>query len=446
MHVQPDTPFSPTRVPFFYGWVILGLGAIGVLMSAPGQTVGVSAFTDFLIRDLGITRTTLSLSYLIGTLSSSLILSRAGHAYDVHGARIMGTVVAVALGTVLLLLSVIPAIVAGVGRVVPSIPVAPLTFVVMTLGFFALRFFGQGVLALVARNMVLKWFELRRGLANALVGVATTVGFSASPVLFDGMIGSYGWQGAWQIIGVVVAIPFALFFLLLARDNPQECGLEADNGVVPVRKRVAPEVHPSAQFTLPEARRTLTFWVFLGIITLASMYFTGLTFNIVSVFAEAGMDRARAVSIFLPSSIIALVLNLLAGWVSDHIRLKYLVILQGIGIVLSTLAMLTLSAPGAVALLIIGNGINSGMFGIVMNVPWPRFFGTVHLGRISGFAAGWGVAGSALGPYLFSLSLDVFGGYGAASIITLVVSVALVAAAPFANRPEAPQRVPESQG
>jgi hypothetical protein len=50
------------------------------------------------------------------------------------------------------------------------------------------------------------------------------------------------------------------------------------------------------------------------------------------------------------------------------------------------------------------------------------------------------VAGSALGPYLFSLSLDVFGGYGAASIITLGVALGIVAAAPFANRPEAPER------
>lgn len=414
------------------------MGTLGVLMSAPGQTVGVSPFTDFLIEDLNIRRTNLSLAYLIGTLTSSLTLSRAGRAYDIHGARLVGTVVTIALGLVLVMLSVVPETVALLGRAIPVLPAVPVAFVILSVGFFLLRFFGQGVLALVARNMVLKWFEQRRGLANALVGVATTVGFSSSPVIFNAMIGSYGWQDAWRIMGVVIAVPFALAFFLLARDNPQECGLLPDGGIQPVRKREAPEATPSAQFTLPQAQRTLTFWVFVGITTLASMYFTGLTFNIVSVFGEAGMSRAQAVAIFLPSSVIALALNLLGGWISDHIKLKYLVMVQGAGMLLSTMAVLFLSTPATVVLLIIGNGINSGMFGIVLNVPWPRFFGTINLGRISGFAMGWTVAGSAVGPYLFSLALDTFGGYGAASLITALIAVVILVFAPFANRPGAP--------
>jgi len=103
-----------------------------------------------------------------------------------------------------------------------------------------------------------------------------------------------------------------------------------------------------------------------------------------------------------------------------------------------TTAVLFLSTPATVLFLIIGNGINSGMFGIVLNVPWPRFYGTVNLGSISGFAMGWTVAGSAVGPYLFSLALDSFGGYGAASLVTGTVTIMILAFTPFANRPEAP--------
>jgi OFA family oxalate/formate antiporter-like MFS transporter len=272
----------------------------------------------------------------------------------------------------------------------------------------------------------------------ALVGVATTVGFSSSPVIFNAMINRYDWQGAWRVLGLAVGIPFALVFLLMARDNPRECGLLPDNGVTPSRNRKAPETHPSADFTLREAQRTLTFWVFVAMVTLSALYFTGLTFNIVSVFGEAGMSRAQAVAIFLPASIIALILNLGAGWVSDHIRLKYLVMIQAVGVLVSSAAVLYLSTPATVLLLIIGNGINGGMFGIVVNVPWPRFYGTKNLGRISGFAAGWAVAGSAVGPYLFSLALDTFGGYGAVSILAAAVAVAVLFLAPFANRPDAP--------
>ena len=168
------------------------------------------------------------------------------------------------------------------------------------------------------------------------------------------------------------------------------------------------------------------------------MYFTGLTFNIVSVFEEAGRSRTQAISVFLPSSIIALVLNLAGGWISDRIRFKYLVMLQAVGMLISSIAMLFLSTPGMLPVFIIGNGINSGMFGIVMAVPWPRFYGLTHLGRISGFVIGWSVAGSALGPYAFSLCLDFFGSYGGISILTALSTIGLLVFSPFANRPKAP--------
>ena len=51
------------------------------------------------------------------------------------------------------------------------------------------------------------------------------------------------------------------------------------------------------------------------------------------------------------------------------------------------------------------------MFGINQAVVWPRFFGLRHLGEISGFAAAWMVAGSALGPYAFSLAVDISGSF-----------------------------------
>lgn len=70
-------PFIST-LPFYYGWVILVVGAIGVLASIPGQTMGVSVFTDHYIRELSLTRVGVSGSYMVGTLASSLIIPFAG--------------------------------------------------------------------------------------------------------------------------------------------------------------------------------------------------------------------------------------------------------------------------------------------------------------------------------------------------------------------------------
>ncbi len=98
-------PLAPRRYPFFYGWLILPLGAIGFLMSSPGQTYGVSPFTDSLIAALGLTRVQLSLAYMIGTIGSSLCLTHAGRAYDRFGTRVVAPASSLLLGTVLVLLS-----------------------------------------------------------------------------------------------------------------------------------------------------------------------------------------------------------------------------------------------------------------------------------------------------------------------------------------------------
>ncbi|MEL6924535.1 MAG: hypothetical protein AAFO94_10850 [Bacteroidota bacterium] len=52
--LSQNIPFKPSRFPISYGWVILIASIAGVLMSIPGQTMGVSVFTDYLIEALQI--------------------------------------------------------------------------------------------------------------------------------------------------------------------------------------------------------------------------------------------------------------------------------------------------------------------------------------------------------------------------------------------------------
>ncbi|MAH75280.1 MAG: hypothetical protein CBC62_03265, partial [Opitutia bacterium TMED102] len=57
------TPFTPSRFPIFYGWVIVFAATIGSIFSIPGQTMGFSVFTDVLIEELGLSRVQLSFAY-----------------------------------------------------------------------------------------------------------------------------------------------------------------------------------------------------------------------------------------------------------------------------------------------------------------------------------------------------------------------------------------------
>ena len=147
------------------------------------------------------------------------------------------------------------------------------------------------------------------------------------------------------------------------------------------------------------------------------------------------MSRVQAIGIFLPSSFVAVGFQFLGSWASDYIKLKYLLVIQIFGKILLCIGIIFLGQGLPVIVIIAGLGINQGLFGVTGNVAWARFFGRKHLGAVTGFATAWIVAGSAIGPYLFSLSLDTGGSYTPAAVISLVVLTALFVAAWKAERP-----------
>ena len=238
-----NRPFSPSKLPFFYGWVILVAGTIGVLMSIPGQTMGVSVFTDNLIADLGISRNSLSLAYLFGTLGSGLMITRAGKLYDRHGARVMAFTSGLMLGLMLVFLTRVDRMVDALQNWNWLSP-AMATFIFLAIGFWGIRFFGQGLLTMVSRNMVMKWFNRRRGLANAVLGIFTALGFSIAPKVLSQIIDKLEWRGAWILLALLVGVIFVVFVLLLYRDNPEDCGCVADGKMRTNKKSKRPPSLP----------------------------------------------------------------------------------------------------------------------------------------------------------------------------------------------------------
>ena len=418
-------PFDPRSVPFFYGWIVLGAGTLGMVASVPGQTVGVSVFTDFLLRDLGVSRSALSLAYLIGTIASAATLGKAGVLYDRYGGRRVAVVASAGLAIVLMFLSFIPSVV-GPGAA---------AFVVITVGFWALRFSGQGMLTLASRNMVMEWFDRRRGVANAVMGISLSFGFSAAPRFFEALIGPDGdWQGAWRFIALIV-VGFGLFALVVYRDRPEDHDMVPDGPLAGRPGKTHAETAPGEAFTLSEARRSYAFWAFAGTLVIAGLLLTAYTFHIVSLFGDAGMSRQRAVSIFLPAAVVAVIVEFSGSWLSDYIKLKYLAMVQLSGVVLLSVSLAVLRPGLPVLGVIVGHGLMQGMFGILSNVTWPRFFGRRHLGAIAGFATALTVAGTAVGPAFFSAARDITGGYAAAAIGTAAAALVLIAVMTRGERP-----------
>lgn len=162
------------------------------MMSIPGQTMGVSVFTDSLLGSLHISRDELSFAYMLGTIGSSFMLPWAGRLYDRLGVRPTAVAAAIGLGLILVWLSNIDSLLSG------WIAAQATTAIVITLfaTFLLLRFFGQGVLTIVSRNMMVQWFDQRRGFATGFSNVFVSLAFSISPLFLFTLIEAYTWEGA----------------------------------------------------------------------------------------------------------------------------------------------------------------------------------------------------------------------------------------------------------
>ena len=75
------------------------------------------------------------------------------------------------------------------------------------------------------------------------------------------------------------------------------------------------------------------------------------------------------------------------------------------------IGILNLATGWGTYLVIAGFGLGGGLFGTLSTVVWPRYFGKTHLGAISGYNMAWMVFGSALGPWIFGLSIKFTDSY-----------------------------------
>ena len=428
-------PFNPAKIPFFYGWVILAAATIGILVSAPGQTMGVATFTDYLLDNLRLSRNQLSTAYMVGTIGSSLILTYAGKMYDKYGARWVGMAISLMLSVVLLLLSQSDRIVRFFISDIQSTMYLAFAMAILMFLFFMLRFSGQGVLTMVSRNMLMKWFEARRGLVNGISSVFVALGFSIAPLSFDMLIQGTSWRMAWILMAAVIGTFFTFFVFLFFRDNPEDVGLVPD-GEKHSEKHKNVTTHPVRQITLHEARKSAGFWLFAIPLALYALYITGFTFHLVSIFEKAGLSRDKALAIFIPVSIISVFISMIGGWISDRMKLKYLLYLMLLGEIIALLCLGNLNGGIFYWGYIIGNGLVGGLYNVLMAVTWPRFYGRENLGRITGFVMSLIVFGSALGPVLLSISLSITGSYHPAFYALALIVLILTFFSTKADNPQ----------
>lgn len=372
--------------------------------------MGMAVFTDWFIDAFQLTRTQLAIAYFFGTVGSALILTHAGKLYDRYGARIMIVSASALLALVLVFISGIDAMSQGLGGAL-GIEVGWISFPLILIGYFGVRFAGQGVLYSAANNMLLVWFEKRRGLVTGIRGIFVSLGFSIAPLILAGLIAAYGWRGSLLLLATIVGLGFVALALFLARDGPEECGLFADGASHPP---VVKGGGIGGGVSLAEARHDPVFWIYALALAAHALFGTAITFHIVSIFAEHGRPASEAFGYFLPVAIVSVSVNLLASAVADYTPLKPHLIAMLSLFLMGTLGLLSLSTDAGYWVLTLGFGAGSGLWVTISTLAFIRFFGRAHLGAITGMNTSIMVFASAIGPVLFSVLRDFTGSYGAA--------------------------------
>ncbi len=426
-----SVPFSPRRWPFFYGWMIVAAATVGTIASVPGQTIGVGVFTDDLVVALALSRTQLTVAYMLGTIASSFLLPLAGALTDRWGTRVMITCSAGGLGLSLLVMTQIDSLSmlthATYGRIGS-----------VALAFLLIRFFGQGCLTMVSRVAIGRWFDRRRGMAAGISNVVVSYCFNASPFLLNAWLESVGWRQTYLRLAALAGGGMALLGWILFRNAPEDCGLamDGDRGHDQPRRTAVRAPTARIDFTRAEAARSPTFWAYTLSMAWQALFMTAVGFHITTMGQEQGLSREVCYRIFPTVGLLSAASALVAGWLSDRVRLRWFLQVNVLCQVLSALGLFGLAQPAGRMVFIAGYGISAALFGLLLTTVWPRYYGRAHLGAISGLATSVLVFASAVGPFLFSYLRNVSDSYEPVFMASAGAPLLLLFLTFFARNPQ----------
>ena len=398
---------------------MLGVASLVMLASGPGQSHTFSVFLLPISEDLGISRTSVSSAYAFATLVAAFGLPHVGRLVDRHGVRTVLAGVGAALGAAAIAFGAVSG------------------FVLLTVGFAALRFFGQGSLMLCAGNLASQWFDRKRGLALSLTMLGFSVSVAVHPPLAQWLTDAFGWRMAWVVMGVATWLLLLPPVLLLVFDRPEALGLRPDGSAgdeATARARPGPD-GAVVGLTLPEARRTGAFWIILASNCSFSALVTAMFFHQVSVFEAQGLDAATAASVFSICAVVMVITTPLVGMLLDRFPTKPLYAAALVSVSVALVAMSVASDLSSAIVFSVVFGVCNGAMHAHFTFVWPKFFGRRHLGSIQGVNQMAAVIGASVGPIPLGLGYDHFGGYGGTLVALAAIPVMCAVAVVFMRTP-----------
>ena len=418
---SPASPPRPARLPFYYGWVVVGVAFVTM-------GIGVNARTAFsllfppILDEFGWDRGATAGAFSIGFVVSALLNPFIGIMIDRFGPRYTQP-----LGAILM----------AAGMVLATYASEP-WHIYLTLGVLVIG--GSIFVAYIGHSIFLpNWFERKRGLAIGIAFSGVGVGSIVLFPLLQGVIDAVGWREACWTMAILMIAVLVPLNILLQRRHPRDLGLLPD-GAVPKESRTETEAPvdnivdrawAARDWTLASAARTARFWwISLG-------FFCGLfAWYAVQVhqtkyLIEIGFDAETAAVALGLVGLTGIVGQIGLGHLSDRIGRELVWTICLLGYVLCYLLLLAMKGEPSMVLLylmvsaqgLLGYGLASLYGSIPADIFLGRRFGAI-LGTMS-FASS---LGAGAGPWLTGVIYDRTGGYELGFWVAIVLSIISIGA------------------
>ena len=426
-------PLRQARLPFFYGWVIVGVVFVTMAIGVNARTAFSLLFPPILDEfhwDRGVTAGAFSFGFVVSAVLSPLL----GRLMDRRGPCVV-----IELGVAMM----------GAGMLLATQVHTPWQLYA-TLGLLV----GGGSVCMGYSGQSLflpNWFVRQRGLAMSVAFSGVGVGSIVLLPWLQGLIGAAGWRAACVAIGVLVLVLLAPLNLLLYR-RPEDIGLQpdGDNTAHAVTGNsgaleIVDAEWAATDWTLHRALRTARFW------WMAAGYFGALyAWYAVQVhqtkyLVEIGFSPGLSAWALGLVSLGGIPGQILLGHLSDRFGREPVWSAGSLGFALTYVTLLALPMVPTQAMLLLmvllqgmlGYGITS-VFGAI---PAEVFQGR-HYGSIFGTLMLSAIAGGAVGPWVTGALHDATGNYVAAFWLGIAASLLSALTIWFA----APRRVRRVRG
>ncbi len=412
-------PFLPRllipRLPFYYGWVVLGCVCLaGFARQGPAVAV-LSIFVAPMTGEFGWSFTEISGAVSLGGVLAAVISPAIGPVLDRRGA---GLILCLAvLGT-------------GLATMALSLTQSLLMFYLL---FCFARMTWAGPYDLGLYGALNNWFVARRARANSIATLAQMLGLVGLPLIAQLAMDDGGWRDGWLAIGMVVlGVGFLPVWLLLVR-RPEDAGLAPDHAAAS-----AGPAPPEPRFSRAEAMRTWAFWLLSLYTVLVFPVQAGVSLHQASHLIERGISPLVAATVISFFSGMSAVASFGIGFLPRRWPVRFALSLSGALLGIGTLGLIEVGSAEIAYLAAGVFGLGIGGVMTLLPMAWADYFGRQSYGAIRGVALSAQVLAQAAGPLLSGVLRDWTGNYTWSLLVFGVLASLAAVAVLAAQRPHVP--------